>query len=66
MKVFQGKNNLTLTMEGVVDDGSGFNINNISLKMIYSHSFEKLVNDTFQNPVLQNVFSVPGQRTIFG
>jgi hypothetical protein len=66
VKVFQGKNNLTLTMEGVVDDGSGFNINNISLKMIYSHSFEKLVNDTFQNPVLQNVFSVPGQRTIFG
>lgn len=53
-------------MDGVVEDGSGFNINNVSLKMIYSHSFEKLINDTFQNPVLQNVFSVPGQRIIFG
>jgi hypothetical protein len=53
-------------MEGFLEDETGFNINNVSLKMIYSHSFEKLVNNTFQNPVLQSVFSVPGQRAIFG
>jgi hypothetical protein len=66
VKAFQGLNNLTLTMEGYVGDGSGFNINNVSMRMIYSYSFEKMVNDTFQNSAVKSVFSVPGQRAIFG
>lgn len=53
-------------MEGFVGDGSGFNINNVSLRMIYSHSFEKVVNYTLQNSIVQSLFSVPGQRVIFG
>lgn len=66
MKAFQGANNLTLTMEGYLGDGSGFNLNNVSLRMIYSHSFEQMINDTFKNSVVQGLFSVPAQRAFLG
>ncbi len=66
VKAFQGANNLTLTMEGYLGDGSGFNVNNVSLRMIYSHSFEQMINDTFKNSVVQGLFSVPAQRAFLG
>ena len=66
MKVFQGANNLTLTMEGYLGDGAGFNVNNVSLRRIYSRPFEQMINSTFQNSVIQSVFSIPAQRAFFG
>jgi hypothetical protein len=66
VEVFQGTNNLTLTMEGYLGDGAGFNVNNVSLRMIYSRSFEQMINETFHNSVVQAVFSLPAQRAFLG
>ena len=53
-------------MEGYLGDGAGFNVNNVSLRMIYSHSFEQMINETFQNSFVQGMFSLPAQRAFLG
>lgn len=53
-------------MAGPAGDGSGFNLNNISLSRIEDTFFEEFVNTSLQNSFITNLISVPAYRTLFG